>query len=332
MDNENINQKVTLLIVEDDKAIRESLQDILELTGYDVITAINGRKGLVAVLKDKPTLVICDVNMPLMGGFELLRSLSECMEKELVPPFLFLTARATLADIRKGMELGADDYITKPFKTAELLEAIHSKIEKRKKILSFAVVNEQNRISGELHDSIQQLLVASQMGFKSIKEEIGTLDHDTQDIFERSLDFLKEATTEVRNLSHGIGKEKEIDLKAKIENLFNQLEDAGELDTQFIYNVTNEFDNVKKIELLRIIQEAVTNVMKYAHAEKISLLIESTNSGSKIEIKDDGVGFDILNVKEGHGISNMTKRAETIGFSFDIETNSKKGTTISLVS
>ena len=135
MSNENIVQKNKLLIIEDDKAIRESLQDILELKGYDVITAVNGNKGLVAVIKEKPDLVICDVNMPGMNGFELLQGLNDCMEKEIVPPFLFLTARATSEDIRKGMELGADDYLTKPFNPLELLEIVKSKIIKRKKNL-----------------------------------------------------------------------------------------------------------------------------------------------------------------------------------------------------
>ncbi|MBI2279222.1 MAG: response regulator [Bacteroidetes bacterium] len=249
MNNETTLQKDKVLVVEDDKAIRESLQDILELKGYEVFTSVNGRKGLVAVIKEKPDLVICDINMPLMNGFELLQSLNECMEKEIVPPFLFLTARATNSDIRKGMELGADDYITKPFNPLELLEIVKSKISKRKKIISYAAFGEKNRISSELHDGIQQLLVASQMGFKTIKEEVTKqVDYDTQNIFERSLDFLIEASNEVRNISHEIVEKKEIDLKAKIELLFKHLKDTGEIDTYFIYNVNKELDNFKKMQ------------------------------------------------------------------------------------
>lgn len=330
MSNENIVQKNKLLIIEDDKAIRESLQDILELKGYDVVTAINGNKGLVAVIKEKPDLIICDVNMPGMNGFELLQGLNDCMEKEIVPPFLFLTARATSEDIRKGMELGADDYLTKPFNPLELLEIVKSKIIKRKKILSHAVVEEQERISSELHDSVQQLLVASQMGFKAIATEISKLDHDTQNIFGRSLDFLKEATTEVRTISHEMLEKKEIDLKAKIELLFKHLKDAGEIETYFIYNVNNKLDNPKKIEILKIIQESVNNVLKYSLAKNLVVNIENTHNGGKILIKDDGVGFDIEKVKQGNGIENMKKRAEKIGANFDLESKLKKGTTITI--
>lgn len=330
MNNSTILQKDKVLIIEDDKAIRESLHDILELKGYDVITAINGRTGLVAVIKEKPDVVICDVNMPGMNGFELLQSLNDCMDKEIVPPFLFLTARATSSDIRKGMELGADDYITKPFNPLELLEIVKSKIIKRKKILSRAVIEEQERISSELHDCIQQLLIASQMGFKAIKGDIEKLDYDTQKIFGRSLEFLVEATTEVRSVSHEISKKKEVDLKATVELLFKHLKDASEIETYFIYNVNHELDNSKKIEVLKIIQESVNNVLKYSLAKNFFVTIETNINGGKIEIKDDGIGFDETKIEAGNGLKNMKNRAEKIGAKFDLKTKPKKGTAITL--
>ncbi|PJA09160.1 MAG: hypothetical protein COX70_02330 [Flavobacteriales bacterium CG_4_10_14_0_2_um_filter_32_8] len=331
MKNSTLLQKDKVLIIEDDTAIRESLQDILELKGYEAITAINGKEGLVAVIKEKPTIVICDVNMPQMGGFEMLKALNECMDKELVPPFLFLTARTTTEDIRKGMELGADDYITKPFNPTELLEIINAKIIKRKKILSLAVVEEQHRISSELHDGIQQLLIASQMGFKAIREEVEKLDYDTQKIFERSLDFLKEATKDIRNISHEILEREPIDLKAKIDVLLLQLKEAGEIETHFFYQLPPEFGNDKKIELLRIIQEAINNIIKYSSAKNLFLQLVPLANKWKLEIKDDGRGFDSSKVQQGNGIINMKNRAEKIGASFSLVSEINKGTTINLL-
>ncbi len=330
MDNSTIHQKDKVLIIEDDKAIRESLQDILELKEYKVIVAANGNAGLIAVLKEKPDLVICDVNMPEMSGFELLQSLNDCMEQEIVPPFIFLTARATSLDIRKGMELGADDYITKPFNPLELLEVVKSKILKRKKILAHAVIEEQERISSELHDCIQQLLIASQMGFKVIQEDVEKLDYETKKIFGRSLEFLIEATTEVRSVSHEISKRKEVDLKTNLELLFKHLKDAGEIETYFVYNVNHELENSKKIELLKIIQESVNNVLKYSLAKNFFVTIETTNNGGNIQIKDDGVGFDKKKIVAGNGLINMKKRAEKIGANFELETELKQGTNITL--
>ncbi len=329
MSNLNLCTKEKLLIVEDDMAIRESLQDILEMKGYDVITAVNGKEGLMAVLQNNPTMVICDVNMPYMSGFELLESLNDCMDKELVPPFLFLTARVTNEDIRKGMSLGADDYMTKPFDIQALTETIKAKIEKRKKIMSHAVVEEQGRISSELHDNIQQLLVAAQMGFKSLKNELGVLDKDVQSTFERSLGFLIEATAEVRNVSHQIANTHEIDLKLKIENIFKQLNDTGIIKTHLSYQVEQDFKTAQKSELFRIVQETISNVLKYANAKNLFVTIESTNQSFKIQIKDDGVGFNPEKIAlHGNGLNNMRKRAEKMGWRFNINSKLNKGTII----
>lgn len=127
--------KETILVVEDDPAIRESLNEIFDLAGYAVKVANDGRQGYDAVLEERPDLVVCDVNMPGMDGFELLAAINEKMKDEIVPPFLFLTAKVELKDIRQGMSLGADDYLLKPFDHTQLLEVVRLRLDKRKKIL-----------------------------------------------------------------------------------------------------------------------------------------------------------------------------------------------------
>ncbi len=124
----------TILIVEDDSGIRDSLKDILEFSGYSVITASNGKEGFNEIINAKPNLVICDVNMPELNGYELLGALSQRLSSELLPPFIFLTAKVDIEDIRQGMNLGADDYVTKPFKHNELLGIIKMRLEKREKL------------------------------------------------------------------------------------------------------------------------------------------------------------------------------------------------------
>ena len=124
-----------IVVIEDEMGIRESLNDILELSGYEVVTASNGKEGLMAIIENKPDLVLCDVNMPEMDGFEVLSALNERMKDQVLPPFLFLTARVELTDIRKGMSLGADDYIIKPFEHTDLLQSIRMRLEKRGRLL-----------------------------------------------------------------------------------------------------------------------------------------------------------------------------------------------------
>lgn len=124
-----------LLIVEDEQAIRETLKDILELSGYEVITAKNGKEGYDSILENRPDLVLCDVNMPELDGFELLGSINQRLRDDVVPPFIFLTARVETQSMRQGMGLGADDYILKPFDHIHVLEIVRMRLDKRKNLM-----------------------------------------------------------------------------------------------------------------------------------------------------------------------------------------------------
>jgi len=118
-----------ILLIEDNKEVRENTAEILELAGYKVATAADGKKGVEQVTKNKPDLIICDIMMPVLDGFGVLHLLSKNPETANVP-FIFLTAKAERSDLRKGMEMGADDYITKPFDKIELLNAVESRLKK----------------------------------------------------------------------------------------------------------------------------------------------------------------------------------------------------------
>lgn len=122
-----------ILIIEDNLELRENLTDILELSNYDVEVAENGRIGVEKALKNPPDLILCDVMMPEMDGFGVLRILGKKPATYDIP-FMFLTAKADKTDIRKGMNLGADDYITKPFDDVELLDAIEIRLRKSERI------------------------------------------------------------------------------------------------------------------------------------------------------------------------------------------------------
>lgn len=118
-----------ILVVEDNDAVRENICEILELDGFEVISAINGKKGVILAQECHPDLILCDVMMPELDGFGMLKIL---MKNELTAgiPFIFLTAKAEKIDYRKGMGLGADDYLTKPFDDTELLDAIEVRLKK----------------------------------------------------------------------------------------------------------------------------------------------------------------------------------------------------------
>lgn len=118
-----------ILLIEDNADIRSNTAEILELSNYIVIEAENGKTGLEKAIKHRPDLIICDIMMPELDGYGVMHAVHK---NEVIKntPFIFLTAKTERSDFRKGMELGADDYITKPFDGTELLNAVDSRIKK----------------------------------------------------------------------------------------------------------------------------------------------------------------------------------------------------------
>ena len=119
----------TVLLIEDNEDIRENMAEIMELSGYKVLTAPDGKEGVESAIKHKPNIIICDIMMPVLDGYVVIHMLQKNPETQNIP-FIFLTAKAERTEMRKGMELGADDYITKPFNGTELLNAIESRLRK----------------------------------------------------------------------------------------------------------------------------------------------------------------------------------------------------------
>jgi len=118
-----------ILIIEDNEDIRENTCTFLEMAGYEVCMAMNGREGIDEARRSRPDLVVCDVMMPELDGFGVLHIFRKDPKFQDIP-FIFLTAKSDRSDIRKGMDLGADDFLSKPFLVMELLASIESRLEK----------------------------------------------------------------------------------------------------------------------------------------------------------------------------------------------------------
>ncbi len=116
-------------MIEDNNDVRENTAEILELANYTVVTAENGKVGVEKAMQEKPDLIICDIMMPVLDGYGVLHMINKHEDLKNIP-FIFLTAKAERGDFRKGMEMGADDYITKPFTDIELLNSIESRLRK----------------------------------------------------------------------------------------------------------------------------------------------------------------------------------------------------------
>jgi len=140
-----------ILLIEDDSAFREDIAEILRLSNYIVFTASDGKCGIEKAIKEKPDLILCDVVMPGLDGYGVIHILSRHPDT-FATPFIFLTGKCELADLRKGMGLGADDYLIKPFDESELLNAIEIRIKKSEGIKRNLIPDKKG-----LSDFIQQI-------------------------------------------------------------------------------------------------------------------------------------------------------------------------------
>lgn len=118
-----------ILIIEDDTRTRENLTTILRMEGYAAVAAVDGSRGIEAARRERPDLILCDVMMPGADGHAVLSALRGS-NPPVTSPFIFLTARGDRADIRTGMNLGADDYLTKPVSARELLDAVRARLQR----------------------------------------------------------------------------------------------------------------------------------------------------------------------------------------------------------
>jgi CRP-like cAMP-binding protein/CheY-like chemotaxis protein len=120
-----------IAVIEDNAEMRENIREILELADYEVVTAENGKKGVELIKNELPDLILCDIMMPELDGYGVLYMVSKNVKTASIP-FIFLTAKTEKEDFRKGMNLGADDYITKPFEDTELLDSIERRLKRLK--------------------------------------------------------------------------------------------------------------------------------------------------------------------------------------------------------
>jgi len=156
-----------ILIIEDNLEVRENTAEIIELSNYEVITAENGKIGVQMALDQTPDLIVCDIMMPVLDGYGVYHLLSKHTETASIP-FIFLTAKSEKADFRKGMDMGADDYLIKPFNGIDLLQAIEVRLKK--------IDTLRNEYTGtdSLHDFLQQVQQDGKVKLTSDEREINS--------------------------------------------------------------------------------------------------------------------------------------------------------------
>lgn len=238
-----MNKKI--LLIEDDKTVRENTAELLELASYEVETASNGRIGVEKAPVFLPDVVVCDIMMPEMDGYQVLEHLSKNKTLK-TTPFIFLSAKTDHKDIRRGMNLGADDYLTKPFEEDELTDAIESRLAKADILSSKAVDQKSN---------------PSMQSFEALKE---VFRNEKQKNYEAGEDIFKsgQASNSIYLIDKGVVKTYKLDENGKelitaihkVNDIFGNLsftresnnsENASALENTVVFEVS--IDKVKQL-------------------------------------------------------------------------------------
>lgn len=283
----------TILVIEDESTIRENISAMLRFEGFETYSAENGQIGIDLARQHLPDLIICDVMMPQIDGYGVLEVLREDTTTTAIP-FIFLTARADKADMRRGMHLGADDYLTKPFSQQELLDAVSSRlkrIERLKESYSAILDEARKKLSRLVAHELRTPLISIAMVQDIIGRQIGNLS-ETE--LTEMVDMLGTGT---RRMSHMI-EQMVYSTQLESGNLTREViaSDGMPVPLQKIINDSNTLSKrfVADYEKVAVQTAPVTNnvmvqcdlfALKHAIAELIANAINFSPNGGGVEIK-----------------------------------------------
>ncbi|MBK7895793.1 MAG: ATP-binding protein [Candidatus Promineifilaceae bacterium] len=307
----------TILIIEDETPIRDEVMDWLRFEGFEVLEAENGRIGLHLAHQHKPDLILCDIAMPEMNGHELLVEIRSSDDLSQTP-FIFLTAAADRHAMRKGMDLGADDYLTKPFTHAEVLNAIHARLQKQSfqtqqqqkqvEMLNQAFQEERKKrllksrlmamFSHDFRNPLTLILMASDIlssGDNRLTPERKQHQHDrirgsVHLLLQMLDDMLLVAEMESGYLEF-------VPKPLLLANFAETIVKEFRLIDQGIHKITffnHLFGQVKADRKLfrQILANLLSNAMKYSPPDtEITIYLREENGRIQLEVQDEGIGI-----------------------------------------
>jgi two-component system, sensor histidine kinase and response regulator len=309
-----MEQPVRILVIEDEQNIRENIQELLEAKGYMVRVASNGKQGVLEAIDFRPNLIVCDVMMPKMDGYKVL----EYVRKTSIvqnTPFIFLTARVDKSDVRQGMDLGADDYLTKPFTYKELLKAIETRLKRQQKVIGeYAKVKHEldttvfatyyHEFNTPLHGILGglNLLLNARDSFSEtqVQELLGSilksglrLNHSLANLMLFEEIKRAEVYTELLTMfTNGYSKATWVQ-KVRTE-LFSMAKEIYNRTADVIINLDPVELKINQEYLQRLVLELVDNALKFSKAgQKVQVIGKQQNGGYTIEVIDNGRGFKL---------------------------------------
>ena len=325
-----------ILVIEDETMLRQEILEWLTFEGYEVLGAADGTEGLESAFRSPPDLIICDITMPRLDGYGVLLELHSKPATAGIP-FVFVTARAGHEDIRKGMNLGADDYISKPFTRLELLQGIRTRLEKK------ASLEQENQ--GRL-DQLQQALTQEHEQRLLKSKLVAMFSHD----FRNQLTVIVSSASLVRDYADRMTEQRRAERMNAIEGsarlLLDMLDDmltVAQMETgnltlkleplsvgQYIHDIVEEFQAVSggthalqfktdfsdtvpaDTRLLRqIASNLISNALKYSPTgSRVHVALEGRDGRYILIVKDQGVG---ISEKDQLRLFNPFQRGSNVG-------------------
>lgn len=266
-----------ILVIEDEKDVRLNIVEILASGGFDSINADNGWAGVELAKERSPDLIICDVKMPDFDGFKVLQALRQDPRTAMIP-FIFLTAKADKADIRQGMNSGADDYLTKPFRRAELLETIEARLKRHSAQLAIQKkVEELQRINLQKNDLLSTITHDLRAPLTTVKvalQLMETMPENRQHYTEIALSACEQGDELIQNLLDLYQLESGEPLATpeplNVQDFFRKIQDTAQVrarDSQqvitFDLSASLPVIVADSVSLQRILIELLNNACKY---------------------------------------------------------------------
>lgn len=362
--------KKKILVIEDEDLVREGIVLILQVNGYDVYTAENGKKGVAVAFDVVPDLVISDIMMPELDGFGVVDALRSNKVTSTIP-FLFLSAKADKSDIRQGMNLGADDYLTKPFEIDELIEAVNARLDRAsaEKEIAEEIANVRlNELRTNLTFSLPHEFLTPLNGILGLSNILmNNLDNfDKND----AIEMLREINQSGRRLQRLI---ENFLLYSKLEFISRDRESvpefrklltpaAADVVSDIASIVAGQHKRISDIELnladsavlcssvylSKIVEELIDNAMKFSElSTKVSVYAGESGEHYIVKVSDNGRGMSDEQLKKigglaqfdrhlyeqqgaGLGLAVTQKLVELYSGKFQIESDRTKGTVVTV--
>lgn len=348
-----------ILIIEDELELLEGVSDILSFEGFEIYTAPNGRIGIELAKKHAPDIILSDIMMPEVDGFEVVKTLRQ-YSKTVSVPIILITALSERVNIRKGMELGANDYLIKPFTRVELLESINTQLEENVESKPQSIQENTGQqdiefnLSYEFRTSLNVILGFSNMLMsepenypaEAINQMVKNINEEGNNLFEIIMKYLVLIDIEVNQTSCPYSE-----LLAFDKFLIDTIE--------LVAKKCNRLDDVRfstkpiKMKLSTgwikvVVREISYNAFKFSKVgNKLKVRMNQIGSNLEIQFADEGIGQPPANVEQINNFEHFGKDVSfnqdvfgmlickkivaKYGGSFSIENNADDGTTISLL-